>query len=776
MYKRTFFFCFLILQLLFSELYSQYYNPAHQSSAPWISQSKNPVKRTLTPNPTTTGYGYYQDSVYKSQLFKFNVSTPGVFTTIGGLKQNRMVNGDYANPTGVWKYYVQQDASPYTIYEVDTATGNLTSVGAPGNLKSGHTPSDMEWDPVSNTMYMVSTNSTLTETQFYSMYWPTKELSWIGSAASAPGGITAGGFNANGTYFGIDIITDALWKINKFTGVWTMVGPLNYPVSFYQDAGFDRSDYSRMLWCACGGTSGFYEVDTATGASTLIGPFPGDYDVFGVAFIPYPGPQISHIPLPNTNNVAGPYIVNASVIPFNIGIASTKLYWSRNNISITDSISLTNTSGNNWTCNIPGNGNTAVYRYYIRATDSLNKTVTAPLSAPSSLYIFYANANDTIKPVIAHTPHGNIIKYQWPDSISADVTDNFGIDSVWVKWRVNSNPIKHLKLLNKSGNLYSALFNSLNSEVSIGDTIYYRIYAQDKSPNYNRDSTVLYSFNVITSFYTCIGNGNEVVIQGSPFNIVRNGCRSQILWTASELHENGGVTGNLTEIGFYVTRFDTLLMNNFHIRIQNTPLSVLMNGFITSDWTTVYSGTYLVNNTGWNNIVLQTPFYWDGESSLLIEICFSNKTRAPWGTYVQGTTAPGMEYYAGYYDTLDLACTTYNTAYGSPNRPNACFHFIPLIGVSNNTNNIPVSYNLYQNYPNPFNPSTRISYDIKKQGFVNLKIFDIIGREVKTLVSEIKREGYYSVDFNAAGLPSGIYLYRLECNGYINTKRMVLIK
>jgi hypothetical protein len=776
MYKLTFIFCFLILQLLFPNLYSQSFNTAHQNSAPWLSQVINPVKQTMAPNPNTTGYAYYSYNVFYSQLFKFSVSSPNVTTTIGSPKAHHMMSGDFANPTGVWKYYVQQDTFPYTIFEVDTATGNLTSVGAPSGLKSGHTPNDMEWDPVSNTMYMVSVNSTLTETQFYSIYWPTKALSWIGSSASAPGGITAGGFNANGTYFGIDIMTDALWKINKFTGAWTMVGPLGYPVSFYQDAGFDRSDYSKMLWCACGGTVGLYQVDTSTGAATLISPFPGYSGVYGVAFVPYPGPQISHNPLQNTANVNGPYAVNAAVIPYSSGIAATKLYWSRNNTAVTDSIAMTNTGGNNWTGNIPGNGLTATYRYYIRANDSLNNFVSAPFSAPASLYTFYANANDTVKPVITHSPHGNIYKYQWPDSIFATVTDSYGIDSVWVKWRVNSNPSKYLKLLNQSGNLYTALFNSLNSDVSIGDTIYYRITAQDNSPNHNRDSSDLFSFNIISSFYSCIGNGTVQIPYGSPFYTFWNGYKTQMLWTASEIYANGGVTGNLTQIGFYILRFDTLRMNNFNIKIQNTPITILTNGFITSDWTTVYSGTYGVSSTGWQYIDLQTPFYWDGVNNLLIEICFGNKTSAQYGTYVQGTLVSGMEYYTYFTDTVGLACTTYKSASGSSARPNACFHFIPTIEVSNNSNGIPASYNLYQNYPNPFNPVTKIKYDITKQGFVSLKIYDILGREVKTPVNEIKSVGSYIIDFDASGLPSGIYFYRLECNGFVETKRMLMIK
>ncbi len=92
-----------------------------------------------------------------------------------------------------------------------------------------------------------------------------------------------------------------------------------------------------------------------------------------------------------------------------------------------------------------------------------------------------------------------------------------------------------------------------------------------------------------------------------------------------------------------------------------------------------------------------------------------------------------------------------------------------------------ITNKLNQNYPNPFNPSTNISYTIKSNSFVNLVIYDLIGREVKTLVSRIQPEGNYSVSFDASNLPSGVYIYRLDVSTdnskkYSEVKRMVLVK
>jgi hypothetical protein len=90
--------------------------------------------------------------------------------------------------------------------------------------------------------------------------------------------------------------------------------------------------------------------------------------------------------------------------------------------------------------------------------------------------------------------------------------------------------------------------------------------------------------------------------------------------------------------------------------------------------------------------------------------------------------------------------------------------------------NVPQQYGLAQNYPNPFNPSTIIKFQIRSKGFVTLKIYDIIGREVATLVNGFQEAGPHDVKFDASNLPSGVYLYRITTGTYVETKKLVLIK
>lgn len=103
---------------------------------------------------------------------------------------------------------------------------------------------------------------------------------------------------------------------------------------------------------------------------------------------------------------------------------------------------------------------------------------------------------------------------------------------------------------------------------------------------------------------------------------------------------------------------------------------------------------------------------------------------------------------------------------------------VPPVGPDNfqANKNIPSSFDLKQNYPNPFNPVTNIEFDLPKDVLVTVKVFDVLGREIKTLVNEFKNAGSYIVSFNGSDLSSGIYFYRIQAGNFISVKRMTLIK
>ena len=486
------------------------------------------------------------------------------------------------------------------------------------------------------------------------------------------------------------------------------------------------------------------------------------------------GPVIDHTPLGNTEQSTGSRVVNCVVTPAGSGInpSTAKLYYAKNSTTFSN-VALTNSGGNNWTANLPLSG-AGTYNYYLSATDSLVRTATAPAGAPANYYSFTATP-DTVKPVITHTQIPNTPKLAWPTTVTATVTDNIGVDSAWVNWKKNFNgTAKRFKLTNTSGSVYSALFNSLNSDVIAGDSIYYRIIAQDNSTAHNRDSTAQYKFAIISQATACIGTGTiQMGSASGPFNTYWYGNRTQFLYTASEIIANQGGAGYIVKIGFNIAAVGGQAMTGFNINMQHTALSTL-TGFTSTGWTNVYTGTYTVPGTGWQYIDLQVPFNYNGTSNLLVEVCFGNSSYTT-ATTVNGTTIAGMEY-SEYHD-ISTACTTFNAPTVQTARANTCFVINTVTGTGSQVGSaIPTAYSLSQNYPNPFNPVTRINFSVPKQGFVNLKIYDVLGREVKTLVNEVKTPGVYSVDFNGTELSSGVYFYRMESNGFTDIKRMMLIK
>ena len=100
----------------------------------------------------------------------------------------------------------------------------------------------------------------------------------------------------------------------------------------------------------------------------------------------------------------------------------------------------------------------------------------------------------------------------------------------------------------------------------------------------------------------------------------------------------------------------------------------------------------------------------------------------------------------------------------------------PGVGISQNGSEIPLSFALYQNFPNPFNPATKINFDLPRSAFVSIKLFDILGREVKNLVNSNMDAGKYTIDLNASDLAGGVYFYRIETSEFSDTKKLMLIK
>lgn len=278
----------------------------------------------------------------------------------------------------------------------------------------------------------------------------------------------------------------------------------------------------------------------------------------------------------------------------------------------------------------------------------------------------------------------------------------------------------------------------------------------------------------------CIGSENTPA--GYPFYTFYMDSKTDMLYTAQEIIAAGNTSeGNILKLGYFILSSQAQIMNGFKIFMQNTSVNNI-NSFTETGWYQVFDGSYAVPGTGLQYIDLQSPFYWDGVSNILIRICFNNSSYTQNST-VASTTSAGRVYHQHQDLTTGDGCVDITTGLTQNTRPNLCMVFDISTGTGNNPAVIPDKFSLSQNYPNPFNPITNIKFQIPlchscggRNPLVTLKVFDLLGREVKTLVNEYKQPGQYIVSFDASGLTSGVYFYKLTAGEFSDVKRMILVK
>jgi hypothetical protein len=281
---------------------------------------------------------------------------------------------------------------------------------------------------------------------------------------------------------------------------------------------------------------------------------------------------------------------------------------------------------------------------------------------------------------------------------------------------------------------------------------------------FKTESVIYYNANTT-------GNGNSF-----PFNQPL-GKMVQFLIAAGEINQPSPAPGG------YITKLSVMMAANlgpytyssFYILLGQTTLTSFTTGaFYTGPMDTVYKRTSvsLTGTTGqWLSFPLDVPYLFNPAQGLVIQI---EQCGAPGAT---GFSLAHTNITGSVRRLFSLTNSPCPWGYQSSGNSavNCGINVNPLTGIEP-IGLSPKEYKLSQNYPNPFNPITKISYTLPKSGFVTLKVYDLLGKEVMTLVNENKLPGNYFVDFNGSSLPSGTYFYKLIVNGFIDTKKMVLIK
>ena len=159
---------------------------------------------------------------------------------------------------------------------------------------------------------------------------------------------------------------------------------------------------------------------------------------------------------------------------------------------------------------------------------------------------------------------------------------------------------------------------------------------------------------------------------------------------------------------------------------------------------------------------------YDSQMNLIESLTFDDS--APWPTAPDGS-GPTLSLINPELDNSIGANWSSSLSNGTPGKINDVF-----VDVDEERELLPLDFSLQQNYPNPFNPVTTIRYSIPKSAQVSLKVYDVIGNEIKTLVDQEQNPGNYSIHFIANNLASGVYFYRIQANDFIATKKFVLLK
>jgi hypothetical protein len=239
-------------------------------------------------------------------------------------------------------------------------------------------------------------------------------------------------------------------------------------------------------------------------------------------------------------------------------------------------------------------------------------------------------------------------------------------------------------------------------------------------------------------------------------------------------HPSVSPSGNITK--FYVLTaksFGPFTYSNVNLLLGQATLTALpTSAFYTGTRDTVYnratvslSGTPLT----WLEFTLDHPFVYDNTKSLIIQL--EHRGASGSASYIHAHTL-----LTGKRRTYSNVSNPFGVQ-GQDAWALNCGVTLTATGVEPSLNlQIPNEYSLEQNYPNPFNPVTKINFDLPKSGFVTLKVYDILGKEVATLLNDMKNAGSYNVDFDGASFSSGMYYYKLESNGFVSTKKMMLIK
>ncbi len=438
--------------------------------------------------------------------------------------------------------------------------------------------------------------------------------------------------------------------------------------------------------------------------------------------------EIFHDPLSDTENLGGPYEVLATFDHTN-PLEGAQVYYRYDSGSEFQMVEMSPTGNQDeYSASLPGPGEESSVYYYISASDNIGLTSTLPAGAPDETFEFYAGA-DLIFPQIEHEPLGGIPDVAWPPTVTAVASDNIGVESVIVEFRINSGQVETFDLGYDSDlNLWHGVFTGT---VNVGDNIEYRIAATDISSNENTSylpEDRYFTFDILQLIQITYLSEDPIPIPDGNGHSVFDTLYVPEDYEIYDIDVYADITHpNVGDLYFVIWSPD-----NVRLVLHNR------------------SGGSSDDIIGWYDDDFPP------DDPLGMEVYYGHESGGRWRIFI-GDLVSGNQGPLNQWGVRILGA-------GEPT------------GIDDLADDLPRSLLLLQNYPNPFNPSTNIVFALPNSGHARLDIFDLLGRRVAVIIDRDLNAGEHHVTWDGSDCASGLYFARLTTSERSDVIRMALLK
>jgi subtilisin family serine protease len=458
---------------------------------------------------------------------------------------------------------------------------------------------------------------------------------------------------------------------------------------------------------------------------------------------------IVHKPLKDTEEIQSPQSITAKIKGNLPDLQSVTVYWRLKGESDFKSVPMVKTEDAQYAAEIPGTQTTATVEYYLQATYPRFNWY-CPINAPDSIYAYYAGP-DTVKPEITQVsslPNRLSNRDSYP--VSAIISDNLGIDSssVFVNFKVGSRGVIDSVLLTATGELHH-FSGELPTIFLPGDSVAYRVTVKDRSVAKNSCASPCQSFLV---GYEDFENGL------ADWQLDSSG------WALSEICHRGKYSVSTSPSGVYAPNLDISLTSKYGVDLSQTNKAVL----------TFWTAYFIEPNKdfGYIEISADSAATWQR-----LNATFTG-TQGSWkenSISLSNFTGPGF---------TDVRIRFRFISDSTQTKPLMGWfiddiRIIPDVDVTSVALHEPIQpghFGLRQNYPNPFNPSTTIEFALPTPALVTLKVYNLLGEKVATLIAEKRAAGHYSIVWDASGFSAGVYFCRMEAGEFVKVIKLALVK